>query len=315
MPNDLYTPAQVAAVAAELAKEDSVLTALISRNYDSDIATALGKTVDVRVGPALIARDRDIDETQAAIVMDDLTEKTVPVSLTTHAYSAINLSEGDVSLRIDDFASRVLAPQVEAVVDKLEHLVAEKLRAVPLDTSIAYDRTDPVSAFTRIRASLRQRNVPASGLVAVVGTAVYADLLDAKAITDASQSDSPAALREAQVGLVRGFTVVESTRLEEDQIVAFHKNAFTLAVRAPKVPEGAAFGETVSANGYALRYLRDYDARFTVDRSLVSMFAGVTAMPLFRVERDYALGTVKVTEVPNGAAIRISTSDAEPAGE
>ena len=315
MPNSLYTPTQVAAVAAALAKDDSFLSALVSRDFQGDALISAGKTVDVRVPGALIARSRDIDETQAAIVMDDLTEKTVPVSLTTHAYNAVGLSEGDITLRIDDFASRVLAPQVEAVVDKLEHLVAEKLRAVPLDTSIAYDRTDTVSAFTRIRASLRQRNVPASGLVAVVGTAVYADLLDAKAITDASQSDSPAALREAQVGLVRGFTVVESTRLEEDQIVAFHKNAFTLAVRAPKVPEGAAFGETVSANGYALRYLRDYDARFTVDRSLVSIFAGVTAMPLFRVERDYALGTVKVTEVPNGAAIRISTSDAEPAGE
>ena len=70
----------------------------------------------------------------------------------------------------------------------------------------------------------------------------------------------------------------------------------------------------MSANGYALRYLRDYDAKYTVDRSLVSTFAGVTAMPLFRVERDYELGTVKVTEVPNGAAIRISTSDVEPAG-
>lgn len=315
MPNALYTPTQVARVAAALAKDDSVLTALISRDFEADLVSAVGKTVDVRVAPALIARDRDIDETQAAIVMDELQEQTVPVTLTSHVYNAVSLSEGDVSLRIDDFSSRVLAPQVDAVVDKLEHLVAEKLRAVPLNTTVSYDPLNPVAAFTQIRAGLRQNGVPASNLVAVVGTAVYADLLDAKALTDASQSDSTAALREAQVGLVRGFTVVESTRIEEDEIIAFHRSAFTMALRAPKVPEGASFGETVSENGYALRYLRDYDAKFTVDRSLVSTFAGVTAMPLFRVERDYDLGTAKVTKVPFGAAVRISTSDAEPAGE
>lgn len=314
MPNDLYTPTQVAAVAAALAKDDSFLTALVSRDFQDDLAAAVGKTVDVRVPSALIARDRDVDETTAAIVLDSLSERTVPVSLDSHVYNAVVLSEGDVTLRLEDFSSRVLRPQVEAVIDKLEHLVAEKLRAVPLDTAVEYDAANPVSVFTQIRAKLRKNGVPATGLVAVVGTDVYAALLDAKAITNASESGSTAALREAQVGLVRGFTIVESTRIPEDEIVAFHRSAFTLAVRAPKVPEGASFGETISDSGYALRYLRDYDATHTADRSLVSTFAGVASMPLFKVERDYAAGTAKVTPVPNGAALRMSITDAEPAG-
>lgn len=311
MPNSLYTPTQVAAVAAALAKDDSFLSALVSRDFQGDALISAGKTVDVRVPGALIARSRDIDETKDAIVLDSLSERTVPVSLGAHIYNAVSLSEGDVSLRLEDFAGRVLRPQVEAVVDGLEHLVAEKLRAVPLDASIEHDINDPVSTFTKIRAKLRQNGTPATNLVAVVGTAVYAALLDAKAITDTSASGSTAALREAQVGLVRGFTIVESTRVEEDEIIAFHRSAFTLVVRAPKVPEGASFGETVNESGHALRYLRDYDANYTVDRSVVSTFAGVTAMPLLRVDRNYAAGTATVTEVPNGAALRLSITPSD----
>ena len=310
MPNNIYTPTQVAAVAAALAKDDSFLSALVSRDFQGDALISAGKTVDVRVPGALIARSRDIDETKDAIVLDNLAERTVPVSLGAHIYNAVILSEGDVTLRLEDFAGRVLRPQVEAVVDGLEHLVAEKLRAVPLDATIEHDSDDPVSTFTKIRAKLRQNGTPATNLVAVVGTAVYAALLDAKAITDTSASGSTAALREAQVGLVRGFTIVESTRVEEDEIIAFHRSAFTLVVRAPKVPEGASFGETVNEGGHALRYLRDYDAAYTVDRSVVSTFAGVTAMPLLRVDRNYAAGTATVTEVPNGAALRMSITSA-----
>jgi hypothetical protein len=310
MPNSLYTPTQVAAVAAALAKDDSFLSALVSRDFQGDALISAGKTIDVRVPGALIARSRDIDETRDAIVLDSLSERTVPVSLGAHIYNAVILSEGDITLRLEDFAGRVLRPQVEAVVDGLEHLVAEKLRAVPLDATIEHDPSDPVSTFTKIRAKLRQNGTPATGLVAVVGTAVYAALLDARAITDTSASGSTAALREAQVGLVRGFTIVESTRVDEDEIIAFHRSAFTLVVRAPKVPEGASFGETVNEGGHALRYLRDYDPTHTVDRSVVSTFAGVTAMPLLRVDRDYTAGSATVTEVPNGAAIRLTITDA-----
>jgi hypothetical protein len=316
MANDFYTAEQAAKVAVSLAVQDSYLGALVARDFEDDLLGGGGKgrTVNVRIPAALIARSRGIDETQAAIVLDSLSERTVPVTLGEHAYNAIGLSEGDMSLDLENFSTQVLAPQVAAVVDYIEELVAEKLRSIPLDTSIGYDSSDPVKTFTKIRALLRKRGVVPSGLNVIVGTNVYADLLDAKAITDASQSGSTAALREGNVGNLRGFTVAESTRVGDDEIVAFHKSAFTLAVRAPKTPEGASFGQSVSSGGYSLRYLRDYDVMHTVDRSLVSTFAGIATMPLYKVERDYDTDTAKVVEVAGGAAFRMVTTDTEPAG-
>lgn len=313
-PHDFYTPEQAAKVALALAVEDSFLSALVNRNFENDLLGGGGKgrTVNVKVPNALIARERGIDEVDASIVLDTLTESTVPVTLGTHAYSAVGLSEGDLTLNLEDFAAQVLAPQVGAVVDFAENEVGDILRGVTewndLATAPVYDAANPVKTITAIRKRLRDNGVPQAGLNMVVGTKVYADLLEANAIQDASASGSTEALREGNVGRLRGFTIVESTRVDDEDIVAFHRDAITLAVRAPIVPQGANFGQTVSEKGFSLRYLRDYDVTKTVDRSMVSTFVGATTIPMKRIVRDYTGGTVSVVDAP--AIIRVNTGTA-----
>lgn len=313
MANDFYTPEQVAKVAVALASQDSYLGALVNRNFADDVFAGGGKgrTVNVKIPAALIARTRGIDDKTSSIVMDEITEDTVSVTLGEHIYSAVSLSEGDLTLNIADFSSQVLAPQVSAVVDRVENEVAKALSGITLNTAIDWDGSNPVKTFTEIRRILRDRGVPATGLNVVVGVNVYAKLLDANLITDASASGSTEALREGNVGKIRGFQIVESNRVADDEIIAFHRDAFTLAVRAPVVPSGASFGATVASNGYSLRYLRDYDVTKTADRSLVSTFAGVVPMPLYTIDRNYGATTASVNAVTGGAAIRMSIGDAE----
>jgi len=309
-----FTAAQAAQVAVALASEDAFLSALVNRNFENDLLGGGGKgrTVNVKIPAALIARERGIDEIDAAIVMDTITESTVPVTLGTHAYSAVPLSEGDITLNITDFSKQVLGPQVAAVVDFCEEEVASMIRAIAEwndPTAPDYDPANPVKTLTALRKRLRENGVPQTGLNLVVGTRVYADLLEANAITDASASGSTAALRDGNVGRVRGFNVVESTRVDEDDIVAFHRDAITLAVRAPLTPAGASFGQTVSEKGFSLRYLRDYDVTKTVDRSMVSTFVGAAALPMKRITRDYTAGTASVVDAP--AMLRVNVGTAE----
>jgi hypothetical protein len=312
--NTLYTPEQVAKVAVAMAVEDSYLSALVNRNFEDDLLGGGGKgrTVNIKVPATLIARERSIDEVTAAITLDNITESTIPLTLGTHAYSAVGLSEGDLSLDLQSFAAQVLAPQVDAVVDFCENEVASLLNGVAewndLATAPAYDPANPVKTLTAIRKRLRDNGVPQSGLNLVVGTSVYADLLEANAIQDASQSGSTAALREGNVGRVRGFNVIESTRVADGDIIAFHRDAITLAVRAPIVPQGASFGQSLSKGGFSLRYLRDYDVTKTVDRSMVSTFVGAAQVPMKKVVRDYTAGTVSVVDAP--AVIRVNTETA-----
>ncbi|GAA2230216.1 hypothetical protein N1031_06910 [Herbiconiux moechotypicola] len=326
MPNTfVYTAPQVAQVAASLVQKDSELSALVSKNYVSEFLGegTGGRPIAIKQPTTLIARSRTVDDVTSSIVLDQIAEATTTVNLSkTHDYSAVGLSEADLTLNLTDFSAQVLKPQAEAIVDSLEHKVATALLAVPLTTLtkpdgadagtdpdvVVFDPANPIPYITRIRKWLRDNGVPQSGMQMIVGTEVYAALLDAKAITDASESASSEALREGGVGRIRGFNIVESNRVPADEILAFHRDAVTLVTRAPAVPAGASFGASVSEKGFSLRYLRDYDATKTQDRSIVSTFSGVGILPTYKIERDYDTRTVSTTALPNGGVIHLDTA-------
>jgi hypothetical protein len=326
MANTFWYPPEVAETAIELAVQDSYLSALISRNFENDLlgGGGRGRVVNVRVPGALVARERGTDDVTTQVIIDSLSESVVPIELGTHAYSAVALSEGDLTLNLQDFAGQVLAPQVQAVVDDIEYTVIDALEAADGlqtgETLPTYDATNPVPYLIGLRRILRNRWVPTSGLNLVVGTQVYADFLASNQLLSVMQSGSTDALREGNVGQIQGWTVVEDNRIDENDIIGFHSAAFTLAVRAPVVPAGVAFGASESSNGHSLRWIRDYDATVMRDRSIVSTFAGVQAMPLKRIRRTYdrsstansANNTVVVEDVPGGAAIHLNVA---PAGD
>lgn len=317
-----YDATQVAVVTAKLVQEDSFLSALVGRDYQDEFMApgTANRPVKIKYPTTLFARERDIDDVTSNIELDEIVESSTTLNLDKKmVYSAVPLSEGDLNLKLTDFSKQVLRPQSAAIADDIENRLASKLLSIdaPEDFTAVYDAANPVAYFTRLRKHLRDNGVPQAGLQLVVGTGIYADLLEAKAITDVSESGSTAALREAQVGKVRGFTVVESTRLSDYEVLAFHKDAVTLVTRAPAVPAGASFGASVSEGGYNMRYLRDYDAMKTVDRSIVATFVGIAVLPTFKLERDRDARKATLTPIENGGIIHVGNvaDTPAPAGE
>jgi hypothetical protein len=49
-------------------------------------------------------------------------------------------------------------------------------------------------------------------------------------------------------------------------------------MRAPRVPDGATFGQSQSYQNISMRWLRDYDAAYLRDRSVLSVFSGTAAV-------------------------------------
>ncbi|AWY06640.1 major capsid protein [Microbacterium phage Zeta1847] len=312
-----YDAEQVAVVAAKLVQEDSALSALVGRDYQDEFMApgSAGRPIKVKYPTTLFARHRDAADTTTKIELDKIVEAGTTINLEHDmVYSAVPLSEADLNFNLEDFGKQVLSPQAAAIAEDIEHLVSTTLKAIdaPTDFVATYDPLDPVKYFTKLREHLRKNGVPAAGIQLVVGVGVYADLLDAKAITDASESGSTAALRDAQVGRVRGFTVIESTRVDDYEILAFHKDAVTLVTRAPAIPRGATFGASVSAGGFSMRYLRDYDADYTVDRSIVATFAGIAVLPTFKIVRDRVARTASVQQIENGGIVHIADVTAAP---
>jgi len=302
-PHTFVDPNKVVRTAIELVRADLVHTATVNRDFQAEFGGGKGATVDVKI-PAVLgpARERSLHSTEA-IVMDNLEEDTLPVTIDTHVYSAVRLSDGDLTLNIHDFAGQVLRPQTVSVVENLENRTVALLESAPAATGIdAYDPANPVRTFTQVRKQLRDLGLPVEGMFAAVGTKAYADLLEAKAITDASQSDSDNALRNAIAGRVRGFATYESNRLDENAIVFYNRNSFTVAIRAPRVPDGVSFGRSMGENGFALRWIQDYDASILHDRSVVSTFVGGRSMPVKLLNKNGTTSQV----VP---AVKVDASD------
>lgn len=284
---------KLARTAAALVGSDLKLAALVNRDLAADFSTAgVGDTVKVAVPGAIATQTRGIGDTSTPLVSGDISEQTIDVTLSTHAYNDVVLSEQDLSLEIKDFTRQVLVPQADSIVKYAERTLASAMQATPEASGLAYDPASPASTFTQMRRELRSNGVPAEAkLMAAVGAGVYADLLDSEAIDDN--------------GRVRGFEIHENTRLADDEIIGFIRDSFILIVRAPAVPAGASYGASVTEGGFALRHLQNYDSSVAVDRSLVSAFIGAQAMPLCVDNED---GTVSLVE--NGGCVRVLTSTA-----
>ncbi|PPB50517.1 hypothetical protein C4K88_01065 [Arthrobacter pityocampae] len=283
---------KLAATAATLVGKDLVLAELVRRDLNNDWGRGSGDTVYVRVPGAVAAKERALYDTRTPLDHDELVEQTIPVTLSTHAYSSIPLSLGSLSLDLEDFAAQVLVPQADAIVKFSERALAAAMQATPEDATIAYDPANPAATFSQMRRRLRNNGVSSDvPLLAVVGSGVYADLLDSNAVDEN--------------GRVRGFAVTESTRLQDSEIIAFVRDAFVLAVRAPEAPQGASYAASVKAGGFALLHVASFDGNVAVDRSLVSAFVGAQGMPL---AVDLEDGTVELR--PHAGAVRVLTDTA-----
>ncbi|WP_329105502.1 hypothetical protein OG792_32810 [Micromonospora sp. NBC_01699] len=301
MPNEFVIPEQVLSTAIALVRDDLVLAATINRDYEDSFGGGKGTVVNVRVPATLKARRRKLTADGTAITTDTVSESTIPVTMTEHVYSAVDVSDVQMRMEIADFSRQVTVPQVRGIVEDLENLVVETMQALPETLGIAYDPAKPHLSFTQARKVLRDLGLPADGLWAAVGTGVYSELVDAQAITDVSQSGSTEALRNANVGRVRGFTTVENNRLEDDEIVFYGRDAFTLAIRAPYPPDGAAFSTSQSENGFALTWVKDYDSSVLKDRSIFQTYAGCQSMKVQRLGKDGVASLVT-------PALRVKTS-------
>ncbi|KQX07191.1 MULTISPECIES: P22 phage major capsid protein family protein [unclassified Leifsonia] len=295
MPNTILTADEIATIGAALVGSDLGLAKLFSSDVAADFGGGTGETIRVRIPGAVPSRERAANDTTTALAVDTITEQSVPVTLDTLAYSNVSLSVSETELGLIDFGKQVLEPQTRAISRRVEQEAAAALLATPT-TELIYTAATPAKLFTAIRKTLRDRGVSAeSKIVAVVGSSVYADLLD-----------GPLGTWDANGVTVRGIEIHESSRLGADDVVAFVKEAFSLVVRAPEPPAGAGYGASIRAEGdspFALTHLQAFDVATGSDRSIVEALVAVVPMPQAKDNED---GTVAL--VPHGNVVRVDTA-------
>lgn len=281
MANTMILPEQIVDAALLLLQREIVLPATVWRQADSDFMGAKDDTITLRVPSVLGSRTRTM-RSATTLIEDEFAETSVPVKLTDHVYKLIKVTDEDLTLSIRDFASQVLQPQVRAVAEGLEQIIADTLAGatVPAAHSISFGDADDVwdEVLVPSRGLLNSRKVAMDRRVLVCGVNVEAQFLRNDMFVKANESGTTSALSEATIGRKAGFTILTSLALDPDTAYAYHPTAVAMGNVAPAIPDGAAMGARRSDNGFAMRYLRDYNPLSVSDRSLVDSFVGAASV-------------------------------------
>lgn len=265
-----------------------VMTILGKQNFTG----AKNDTANFKVteGSIATARDYDFRGRTGPIVLDDIYQfgGNIPVRLNKHIVSATGLELEHMTLDDIKFASDVLAPQVEAVVNSVEAKALAGFRALHVKHTVATDSdTDPLLISTEARRLMDSDKVaPQSGRVFLIGTDIAAAWLASDRLSryDSTGETGTPALRDAVIGRLAGSPVVVHNGLDPQEGFYMHSSGLVLANAAPDVPLGAITGSSgISKRGIAVTWIQDYDANYARDRSMLHTFAGVNEI---RDERD-----------------------------
>lgn len=285
MPQVFLKPETIAAVALERLRREIVLPRLVTPMGLADFRGAKDDTVNVRVPAILNAREYEWRTRTQPIVVDVIEELSIPVALDKHVYSAVQVTDEELTLDIVSFTAQVLEPQVIAVAEKLEALIADSIEGATFaaaDIDYVEDANGEGAPFYKAlveaRKTLNNAKVPLNNRFVLVGANVEAAALKEDAFRKVDESGSTDALRRASLGTVAGFSIFTSLAIDPDFAVAAHRSAFAFANVGPAVPAGVAFGSSQSEAGLSMRWIRDYDAQYLRDRSVLSSFAGAASV-------------------------------------
>lgn len=261
MPNAFINPDVVVRGILGALEREVTLPGLIHRDSGSGFTGAKNATVNIAIPATTSARRRGMG-TGATRSRDSLAESQVAIQLTENLYKDVPITDEDLTLNITDFGSQVMAPITGAMVRGFEDIVADTMEGASYEVTVPWNGGDPHAVLVDAGRALTDANVPLSGRAVAVGSGLAANLKKSDQFRryDSAGDSASLALREATIGQVAGFRVVESPGLAPWFAVAFHRTAFALATRAPVVPAGAGWATTLSANGFAMRALRQFDA-------------------------------------------------------
>jgi hypothetical protein len=269
-----------------LLQREITLPRLVARFTETDFKGAKNDTITAKIPSLLKGREYEWRTRNAPIEVDELEEFSIPITLNKHFYSAVGVTDEEMTLDIMDWGEQVARPQIRAVAEVAEDVIATAMAAATTRHTVAYVQGDPDAendrsfyrAAVRARKHLNDENVPVAGRVILLGSDVEEAALLSPHLVKANEAGSDDALRDAELGRIAGFRVFSSNSVPADFAQAFHPTAYAFGNVAPVVPDGATAGARGTFDTLAMRWIRDYDSDYLRDRSVYSAFGGVTSV-------------------------------------
>ena len=276
---------------------DAALTALDEKLVISNTVTkradaktfyaAQGDTISQRVKGTLPVREYAPRNDRSEPIRTDTYEET-SVSLTisqNRPYSAVKLTDEQKDWDFNGWAP-IIDTQVEALGEYLEHGVLNSILTAPYERKILIDNTQAAyeaatkrgqdlffNAVVEAKSSLRKMRTPDTTFECVVGLDLADELIKSNKLVK-NQGTGDSALANASIGTLAGVTFVPSVHVAGDVAFMYAKSGFLCFTGTASIPNSVPFGASASANGWALRWLMDYDVSYLTDRSVFDTFMG-----------------------------------------
>jgi len=272
--------------ALPIMQREATLPALYTKFNGDQFKGALGDTVTMRTdsyGPTAVARDYEWRTRLQPIQFDDIGgggESGIPIKLDQHLYSATQLTDENMTMDEVDLTREVIIPQIKAVTDRMNKRTEAMVAAAHWKRTLSFTASDdPMAVVAEAKNLLDADKVaPLDGRIFVVGSTIagYWAASDRLTRYDSTGETGTPALRDATIGRLQGVQVVMSYAVSPTFACYQHPSAFVVSNIAPDVPSGVTAGARKAQDGFALRWIADYDPAYLRDRSIVSAYYGAS---------------------------------------
>ena len=298
--HDVIKPTKLLEVASHIIADDLVLSKMIDTIPAETFVGAEGDTVVYKRDGQLPYRTYDIRNDRAnPIVVDKFFQVKIPVDFGTRIYSALDVTHEQAHLDAAEWARARMA-QIRAVARGIEDKARGTIESAPYEVTIGGAGKALLSAVTEARRVLKRMRVRSSQMFLLCGTDFFAALNSDKQITFAQATGdarADTAFAEAQLGRLKGFTVVENVDIAPDAAYAFGREAFLGVFGAPKPSKSFTISEVISSP-VPCRYTVGGDIKHLSDTEVIDTYAGVSAVvePVFK---QAGLATGQTPVVPD----------------
>ncbi|HXE53576.1 MAG TPA: P22 phage major capsid protein family protein, partial [Tepidisphaeraceae bacterium] len=202
MANTLLTIGMITRRALMTLENNLVTTKYVTREYDDQFAVAgakIGNVLNVRKPPRFVRTDGQ------ALQLQDVTETSTPVTLTTQAQRSFAFTSQEQALDIDDYNERFLEPAMASMANQVDYDILQLFSTV--FNEVGTPGAVPNALLTYLQAGVLMDNqaAPKSPRDLIIGSQMQATIVDAlKGLFQASTQIAEQ-YKTGNMGVTAGF--------------------------------------------------------------------------------------------------------------
>jgi hypothetical protein len=175
MANTLLTIGQITREGAMVLENNIKMVGYMNKEYSDQFGrdgAKIGSVLNVRKPPRFLGR------TGQALSLEDITESSVPLTLTTQFGVDMTVTTADLALNIDDFSKRFVQPAIKAIANRVDF--DSTLLYQTVNNVIGTPGTIPNAAFTYLQVGqrLNEEACPVDGRKMVITPGMQAVIVD-----------------------------------------------------------------------------------------------------------------------------------------